>query len=197
MRVVLASGNPGKLREFVELLAPSGLQIVPQSQFGIEPPAETGDSFAANALLKARYAAGRCGLPALADDSGLEVDALGGAPGIHSARYAGEQASDAQNIDKLLAALAGVPSERRAARFRCVVAFVRDADDLAPVLASGEWQGRILAAPRGVAGFGYDPVFEDLASCRSAAELSSADKHALSHRGKALRELLRLVSMRT
>ena len=197
MRVVLASGNPGKLREFVELLAPSGLQIVPQSQFGIEPPAETGDSFAANALLKARYAAGRCGLPALADDSGLEVDALGGAPGIHSARYAGEQASDAQNIDKLLAALAGVPSERRAARFRCVIAFVRDADDLAPVLASGEWQGRILAAPRGVAGFGYDPVFEDLASCRSAAELSSADKHALSHRGKALRELLRLVSMRT
>ena len=197
MRVVLASGNPGKLREFVELLAPSGLQIVPQSQFGIEPPAETGDSFAANALLKARYAAGRCGLPALADDSGLEVDALGGAPGIYSARYAGEQASDAQNIDKLLAALAGVPSERRAARFRCVIAFVRDADDLAPVLASGEWQGRILAAPRGVAGFGYDPVFEDLASCRSAAELSSADKHALSHRGKALRELLRLVSMRT
>lgn len=194
MRVVLATGNHGKLREFSELLAPTDLLLVPQSEFGIKPPPETGVSFAANALLKARYAARHSGLPALADDSGLEVDALGGAPGVYSARYAGEQASAADNIDKLLSALGGIAGAQRSARFHCVIAFVRSADDTAPLLAFGQWEGRILPARRGAGGFGYDPVFQDLASLRSAAELDGAAKHTVSHRGKALRALLQQLS---
>lgn len=194
MRVVLATGNRGKLHEFAELLAPLDFIIEPQSAFGIEPPEETGDSFAANALLKARYAAGISGLPALADDSGLEVDALGGAPGVRSARYAGEQATDAQNIEKLLAALrkleTGAAAPPRSARFRCAIAFVRSASDPQPLLATGAWEGRILAARRGTGGFGYDPVFEDLASGLTAAELPADAKNLVSHRGRALQQLL-------
>jgi XTP/dITP diphosphohydrolase len=188
--VVLATSNRGKLAEFQQLLGDSGIDLLPQSQFGIEPPEETGTTFEANALLKARYAARLTGLPAMADDSGLEVDALGGAPGVYSARYAGTGASDAANTAKLLAALAGVPPPRRSARFRCVIAFVRSADDPAPLLAQGCWQGRILDAPRGAGGFGYDPVFLDVAAGQSAAELEPAAKNARSHRGGALRNLL-------
>lgn len=189
-RVVLATGNRGKLAEFQQMLGDSGVTVLPQSLFGIEPPEETGTTFEANALLKARHAARLSGLPAIADDSGLEVDALDGAPGVYSARYAGAAADDAANTAKLLAALATVPAARRTARFRCVIAFVRDADDAAPLLAQGSWEGRILEAPRGRGGFGYDPVFLDPASGLSAAELDSATKNARSHRGAALRELL-------
>lgn len=190
MRVVLATGNVGKLREFADLLAPAGFQFVPQSQFGIAPPDETGHAFVDNALLKARYAAERSGLPAMADDSGLEVDALGGAPGVYSARYAGVGASDADNVAKLLNAMTSVPSEARTARFRCVIALVMSADDPQPLIGTGVWEGRIALASRGSQGFGYDPVFEDLASGRSAAELSATEKHARSHRGVALAALL-------
>jgi XTP/dITP diphosphohydrolase len=190
MRVVLATGNRGKLAEFQQLLAAAGIELLPQSHFGIEPPEETGSSFEENALLKARHAARLSGLPALADDSGLEVDALGGAPGVYSARFAGADASDAANVAKLLAALQGVPPAERRARFRCVIAFVRGADDAAPLIASGSWEGRILEVARGAGGFGYDPVFLDIASGLSAAELASGDKNARSHRGQALRALL-------
>ncbi|NDD75462.1 MAG: RdgB/HAM1 family non-canonical purine NTP pyrophosphatase [Gammaproteobacteria bacterium] len=190
MRVVLATGNAGKLREFADLLAPAGFEFVSQATFGIEPPEETGTTFVANALLKARNAARLTGLPAMADDSGLEVDALQGAPGVRSARYAGDHASDADNIAKLLQALVDAPDVARGARFRCVIALVTSADDPKPLIGSGEWRGRILHAPRGHAGFGYDPIFEDSVSGRSAAELSAAEKHARSHRGAALAALL-------
>lgn len=196
MRVVLATGNAGKLREFAEMLGPLELDFVPQSALGIDSADETGDTFLDNALLKARHAARRAGGAAMADDSGLEVDALGGAPGVRSARYAGLGASDAANLEKLLDALRDVPDGARAARFRCVIAFVRNADDPEPVFAEGHWEGRILRAPRGAGGFGYDPVFEDLASGLSAAELPSAAKHARSHRGQALRTLLQKLRAR-
>lgn len=194
MRVVLASGNRGKLREFAQLLAPLGLEFIPQADFGVTPPEETGTTFEANALLKARYAAVATGLPALADDSGLEVDALGGAPGVYSARYAGVGAADAVKVVKLLAELQrnGVvhgPQTSRA-RFRCVIALVRSADDRQPRVASGRWEGYIAAAPRGSSGFGYDPVFVDLESGLTAAELPPDLKNARSHRGAALRSLL-------
>lgn len=195
MRVVLATGNLGKLREFADLLGPAGLEFQPLSAFGVESPEETGLTFVDNALLKARHAAARTGLPAMADDSGLEVDALGGAPGVRSARYAAPPGSDAApgdaaNIDKLLRELQGVAPAGRTARFRCAIALVRSADDPSPLLGEGSWEGRILEARRGTGGFGYDPVFEDAASGRSAAELAPADKHARSHRGAALRALL-------
>ncbi len=187
---MLATGNAGKLREFAELLGPASLEFEPQSAFGVPPADETGGSFVANALIKARHAAAHTGLPAMADDSGLEVDALGGAPGVCSARYAGADATDARNIEQLLGALGAVPDPRRSARFRCVIALVRTADDPAPLLAEGSWEGSILRAPRGTGGFGYDPVFLDAASGLTAAELPSAQKHARSHRGAALRALL-------
>lgn len=171
-------------------------EVVLQSALGVGPVEETGRTFADNALLKARHAAAATGLPALADDSGLEVDALGGAPGVSSARYAGPRASDADNVDRLLAELAGVPAARRTARFRCVLAFVRDAADPAPVLAEGAWEGSIAEAPRGLAGFGYDPVFEDPASGLTAAELAPAAKNERSHRGQALRALVRALRSR-
>ncbi len=196
-RVVLATGNAGKLREFAALLAPAGFVFEPQSAFGIEPPEETGDSFLANALLKACYAARLSGLPAMADDSGREVDALGGAPGVRSARYAEEGATavprDEANWRKLLAALAGLPEARRRARFRCCIVLVRDADDPSPVVGEGAWEGRILDAPRGSGGFGYDPVFAPVDPAfggRSVAELDAADKNLHSHRAAALRALL-------
>ena len=195
MRVVLATGNLGKLREFADLLGPAGFEFEPLSAFGVESPAETGRTFVDNALLKARYAAARTGLPAMADDSGLEVDALDGAPGVFSARYAavpGSEAApgDAANIAKLLQEMQGVAPAARGARFRCAIVLVRHADDPAPLIGEGVWPGRILEQPRGSGGFGYDPVFEDPASGRSAAELTPAEKHARSHRGAALRALL-------
>jgi XTP/dITP diphosphohydrolase len=187
LRIVLATGNRGKLAEFEAMLAPLRFEFAPQSAFGIEPPDETGATFAANALLKARHAASVAGLPAMADDSGLEVDALDGAPGVWSARYAGPGASDADNIAKLLRALQGVPPR---ARFRCVIAFVRSATDPAPVFGAGVWEGRILEAPRGAGGFGYDPIFEDALTGCAVAELTSADKNSRSHRRQALQALL-------
>ena len=189
MNLVLASGNSGKLRELAQLLAPSGYALISQSSLGIEPIEETGTTFEANALAKARHAAELAQLPALADDSGIEVDALGGRPGVYSARYAGEGASDDANLKKLLQELAGVPAARRTARYRCVIAYVRSAADARPLLATGVWEGRILEAPRGRGGFGYDPVFLPEGSARSAAELTAAEKDAVSHRGRALLQL--------
>lgn len=190
MKIVLASGNPGKLREIGSLLAPYGLALVPQSAFGLTPVPETGATFADNALLKARHAARATGLPALADDSGIEVDALHGRPGVYSARFAGEEASDEDNLRKLLADLEGVPEGSRRARYQCVIALVRRADDPEPLLACGTWEGRIARAPRGTGGFGYDPIFLPADSQRTAAELSAAEKNAVSHRGQALRALV-------
>jgi XTP/dITP diphosphohydrolase len=189
-RVVLASGNPGKLREFAELLTGTGLELARQSEFGIEPPPETGHTFLANALIKARNAARRSGLPAIADDSGIEVDALGGGPGVYSARYAGDTASDAANLDKLLRSLDGVPDGRRGARYRCVIVFLRDADDLQPLIGEGTWEGRIIDGRRGAGGFGYDPSFVPRGESRTAAEMSAGEKHAVSHRGQAMRAFL-------
>ena len=189
MRIVLATGNAGKIREFSDMLGPLGFEFLPQSDFGIEPPDETGETFEDNALLKARYASARSGLPAMADDSGLEVDALGGAPGVRSARYAGEGAGDLANLKKLLEAMQSVPDGSRSARFRCVIALVQSADDPAPVLGRGVWEGVILHSPRGSGGFGYDPVFAPRGETRSVAELVAAEKHAQSHRGSALRDL--------
>ena len=195
-RVVLASGNPGKLREFAELLAGQGLEPAPQSAFGIEPPPETGETFLANALIKARNAARLSRLPAIADDSGIEVDALDGAPGVYSARFAGEDASDSANLEKLLRSLAGVPDASRGARYRCVIVFVRDADDAQPLVGEGTWEGWITAAPRGLGGFGYDPAFVPANETRTAAEMSAAEKHAVSHRGQALRAFLSQLAAR-
>ncbi|WKZ12545.1 MAG: RdgB/HAM1 family non-canonical purine NTP pyrophosphatase [Gammaproteobacteria bacterium] len=186
--VVLATGNAGKAREIRALLG-AAWEVLLQSDLGVPAIAETGTSFAENAVLKARHAAVATGRPAIGDDSGLEVDALGGAPGIFSARYAGPQASDADNVARLLEELAGVPAVRRGARFRCVLAYLRGPDDAAPVITEGVWEGRIAAAPRGREGFGYDPVFEDPALGRTAAELDSAIKNERSHRGQALRKL--------
>jgi len=187
-RLLLATANRGKVREIAALLGPDW-ELVPQSDYGIPAVAETGATFAENALLKARHAAAASGLPALADDSGLEVDALGGAPGVRSARYAGAHASDADNCARLLSELQGVPDERRTARFRCVLALARGAEDAAPLLAEGVWEGRIVRTARGFNGFGYDPVFGDPASGQTAAELSPAAKNQRSHRAMALRRL--------
>ncbi len=190
MKAVLASGNVGKVREFAALLAARDIEVVPQTDFGIVTPEETGTTFLDNALLKARHAAAVSGLAALADDSGIEVDALAGRPGVWSARYAGAQASDADNLNLLLRELAAVPAERRTARYRCVLVWVREAADPAPLIASGVWEGRVLSAPRGAGGFGYDPVFQPEGFAVSAAELPAAQKNTLSHRAQALRALL-------
>lgn len=188
--VVLASGNPGKLAEFRVLLAERGLQVLPVGQFSDTRPQETGASFLANALIKARHAARVSGRAALADDSGLEVDLLDGAPGIHSARFAGPNAKDADNNALLLRRLAGVPEDLRGARFRCVLVYLRSPEDAAPLICEGVWPGRILEQPSGDGGFGYDPLFLVPELGRSAAQLSVAEKNALSHRGRALRALL-------
>jgi len=189
-RVILASSNAAKLTELTALLAPLGFELTPQGQLGIESPPENGATFADNALIKARHAAGQRAWPAIADDSGIEVDALGGAPGVRSARYAGEAASDRDNVEKLLAALAAVPAAARTARYRCVIAFVRDANDRAPVIAAGSWAGHIAPAARGAGGFGYDPIFVPEGHERTAAELSPREKNALSHRARALCDLV-------
>ena len=188
--VVLASGNPGKLREINQLLADLGYRVVPQAEFGVPEVGETGATFVENAILKARNAARHTGFPAIADDSGLEVDALGGAPGVHSARYAGDGASDTANVDKLLTELRGVPESGRAARFQCAMVYLRSPDDSAPVIAQGTWEGRIAAAPHGSSGFGYDPVFVVAGRGCTSAELAPNEKNRLSHRGQALRMLI-------
>jgi XTP/dITP diphosphohydrolase len=188
--VVLASSNPGKVREFNELLAGHRIEVVPQSQFGVQDADETGLTFVENAILKARNAARHTGLPAIADDSGIEVDALKGAPGIYSARYAGIGAGDRANLEKLLAELEDVPEAGRSARFQCLMVYLRHADDPTPLICQGTWEGRILTTPRGSNGFGYDPVFFVPTHDCSAAELEPVVKNALSHRGQALRQLV-------
>jgi XTP/dITP diphosphohydrolase len=187
-RLVLASGNAGKLREFRRLLEPLGIEVVPQAELGIEEAEEPHVTFVENALAKARHASARSGLPALADDSGVCVDALRGEPGVHSARYAGEPRSDARNNERLVAALAGVADRR--AHYYCVLVLVRHADDPEPIMAEGRWDGRIVDEPRGSGGFGYDPHFEDLETGLTGAELPLDRKNALSHRGQAMRALL-------
>jgi len=193
-RVVLASANRGKLRELAALLSPLSLTLVPQQSLGITSVEETGGSFLDNALLKARHAARHAQLPALADDSGLEVDALGGAPGVWSARFAGAGASDARNLARLLETLRAVPEGRRTARYRCVIVLLRSADDARPLIAQGSWEGRIIDTPRGTGGFGYDPVFVPAGEERTAAELDAAAKNAVSHRGQALAALVAMLA---
>lgn len=189
MRLVVASSNAGKLAEFRELLGAAGYQFAAQGELGVADVEETGHTFVENALLKARHAARATGLPALADDSGLCVDALGGAPGLHSARYAGRHGDAQANIARLLEAMKDVPHEQRTAHFHAVIVLLRHADDPQPVIAEGTWPGLILGAPRGDKGFGYDPVFLDPEYGLSAAELDPAIKNRLSHRGRALATL--------
>ncbi len=186
MKVVLASGNHGKKAEFSALLANVGIELVMQSDLGVTAIEETGASFVENALLKARHAARATGLPALADDSGLCVDSLGGAPGIHSARYAGGHGDDAANIARLLDAMRDVTDPGRGAHFICVLALIRHPEDPLPILAEGRWSGSIVASPRGSGGFGYDPVFFDAVRGCTAAELDTAVKNMVSHRARAL-----------
>lgn len=190
-KLVLASGNQGKLREFSQLFADKNIQVIPQNEFDTIEAEETGLSFVENAILKARNACKFSGLPALADDSGLEVDALQGAPGIYSARYAGSDASDQENYLKLLDALKDVPKEKRSARFQCVLVYMRHENDPTPQVFQGSWEGQILTEPSGAEGFGYDPVFFVPSENCSSAELSKERKNALSHRGQAIQELLR------
>lgn len=189
-RLVIASNNAGKLQEFSDLLAPLGIHPVAQKELGVTEAEEPAVTFVENALLKARHAARSTGLPALADDSGLAVDALGGRPGVRSARFAGDNASDADNIRALLAALEGIPEADRKAQFHCVLVYLRHADDPTPVICHGRWTGSILTDLRGEGGFGYDPVFWVPDQRCSAAQLSRADKGRISHRGRALRVLL-------
>jgi XTP/dITP diphosphohydrolase len=195
-RVVFASNNAGKVREVAAMLEGVGIELVPQSEFGVPSVEETGLSFVENALLKARHAAQLTGLPAIADDSGLEVDALDGAPGIYSARYAGAGADDAANNTKLLAALRDVPAEQRTARFQSLMVFLRHPLDPTPLICQGTWQGLIAQATAGTAGFGYDPLFQVPEFNCTAAELDPATKNQLSHRGQALRCLLQALGNR-
>ena len=188
-RLVIATANSGKLREFRSLLAGLPFELTSTGELGLSSPEETGATFLANALLKARHAASLSGSAAVADDSGLEVDALAGAPGIYSARYAGSGANDAANNAKLIAELAGVAQEQRRARYRCALAFIEGAQDPAPLVAEAEWEGFILEAPRGGGGFGYDPYFWLPELGKTAAELPPAEKNRLSHRGKAMQAL--------
>jgi XTP/dITP diphosphohydrolase len=185
-RIVIASGNAGKLAEFASLLQGWDCEAVPQGQLGVKAPEETGTSFVENALLKAHAAAQQTQLPAIADDSGLEVDALGGAPGIYSARFAGANASDTENNQKLLSALAEVPTPQRTARYQCALVYLRHWQDPNPIICQASWEGRILEAPRGSGGFGYDPLFFLPELGCTAAELDPAQKNRISHRGKAL-----------
>ena len=189
-RVVLATGNPGKLRQFSELLDASGLALVRQSDFGIEPPPETGSTFLENSLIKARNAARLTGLPAIADDSGIEVDALGGRPGLYSARYAGEGASDDQNLRKMLLEMENVPASERSARYRSIIVFLRSADDPSPLIGEGVWEGAIATFPRGTGGFGYDPIFIPRGAAHTAAEMPAGERNDQSHRGQASRSFL-------
>lgn len=193
-KIVLATGNQGKVREMADLLSDFGFDVVAQSEFNVSDVEETGTTFIENAIIKARHAAKETGLASIADDSGLEVDALKGAPGIYSARYAGVGATDQQNLEKLLEAMKEVPEEQRTARFHCVLVLMRHENDPTPIVCHGKWEGRILTEAHGENGFGYDPVFfvpED--NCASA-ELEPARKKQLSHRGKALKQLFATLS---
>ena len=193
-KIVIATGNKGKLREIRALLDSSRFELLPQTDFDFPEAVEDGLSFVENAIIKARHASKHTGLPAIADDSGLEVDALKGQPGIYSARYAGENATDSDNIDKLLLALAGLPESQRTARFRCSMVFMRHAQDPSPLICDGAWQGRILPARQGDNGFGYDPIFYVPEQACSSAELAPELKNKLSHRGQALRQLVSKLS---
>lgn len=198
-RWVLASGNAGKLREFGRLLEPLNIEVVPQKELGVSDADETGLSFIENAILKARHAAEVTGLPALADDSGLEIDALKGAPGIYSARYStliGGEPGDAANIARVLNELDGLEDDQRTARFQCVLAFMRHANDPTPLIVQRSWEGRILTKPVGTDGFGYDPVFYVPDQGCTAAELAPEVKNRLSHRGQAMAAFLPLLEAR-
>lgn len=188
--IILASNNPGKVREINQLLAGLALQVQPQTEYGVADIEETGLTFVENAILKARNAAQHTGLPAIADDSGIEVDALHGAPGIYSARFAGEGASDQANLEKLLDDLREVSAAKRTARFQCLMVYLRHANDPTPLICQGTWEGSILFEPRGDNGFGYDPVFYVPDHDCSSAELPAEVKNALSHRGQALKQLV-------
>ncbi|CCO46535.1 Nucleoside-triphosphatase rdgB [Vibrio nigripulchritudo SOn1] len=188
-KLVLATGNQGKVKEMASLLAEFGFDVVAQSDYNVSSVAETGTTFIENAIIKARHAAKETGLPAIADDSGLEVDFLKGAPGIYSARYAGEDASDQQNLEKLLEAMTDVPQEQRTARFHCVLVLMRHENDPTPIVCHGKWEGRILTEAHGENGFGYDPIFHVPEDNCASAELEPSRKKELSHRGKALSQL--------
>lgn len=194
-KLVLASANPGKIKELQELLADQDIAIVPQGDLSIPDIEETGLTFVENAILKARNAAALSGLPAIADDSGLEVDYLLGAPGIYSARYAGSDANDTTNREKLLAALLDVPAKNRNARYQTVIVYLRHAEDPTPIICQGTWEGRIAFEDRGSEGFGYDPIFYVPETDCHAAELDKATKHSLSHRGKAIAQFLQHMSL--
>lgn len=193
-KIVLASGNKGKLKEFNQVLADLHVEVVPQSEFQVSDAEETGLSFVENAILKARHAAEATGLPALADDSGLEVDALQGAPGIYSARFSGTDATDTKNNALLLEKLQGLPAADRTARFRCVLVFMRHANDPTPLICQGTWEGQIVEEASGQNGFGYDPLFWIDSLGKTSAELTPEEKNALSHRGQAVAELKRTIA---
>lgn len=194
-KLVFASDNPGKIREVAEIFRDANISVVPQGEYGIESPEETGSTFADNALIKARHAASSSGLPAMADDSGIAVDALDGRPGVRSARYAGAAATDAQNVDKLLEEMAGVPDEQRGAGFHCAAVLVFPDSKAEPLAVAAVWRGRILRERRGEGGFGYDPVFLDPESGKTGAQMSRAEKNRVSHRGKAFRKLRKLLQL--
>ena len=189
-KIVLASGNAGKVREMNHMMAGFDVEIVPQTQFKIAEAIEDGLSFVENAIIKARHAAKLTGLPAIADDSGIEVDALNHAPGLYSARYSGEGANDQKNNDKMLRELTGVPEAKRTARYQCVLVFMRDGNDPMPMIAQGSLEGRILESPRGMGGFGYDPIFWLPDHGCAAAEITLDEKNKISHRAKAMQVLL-------
>lgn len=188
-KIVLATGNQGKVREMADVLSDFGFDVVAQSEFNVSDVAETGTTFIENAIIKARHAAKETGLPAIADDSGLEVDALNGAPGVYSARYSGEGATDQKNIDKMLAAMEGIPTEKRTARFHCVLVLMKHQNDPTPLICHGSWEGHITTEQQGENGFGYDPIFWVSEDNCSSAELEPARKKQLSHRGQALKKL--------
>jgi len=189
-KIVLGSNNKGKVREFGEMLSTLNMEVIPQATFNIEDADETGLTFVENAIIKARHASAIAGLPAIADDSGLEVDFLNGAPGIYSARYSGEGATDEKNLLKLLDALKDVPEEKRTARFQCLLVYMRHAEDPTPLICQGTWEGIITTEPQGENGFGYDPIFYVPTHNCSSAQLNSDEKNVLSHRGQALKKLL-------
>lgn len=194
MKIVLATGNLGKVKELSELLSSLNIEVLPQSQFNVPDVPETGTTFIENAIIKARHAAKLTGLPAIADDSGLEVDALQGAPGIYSARYAGEYANDDDNMNKLLADMADIPAHKKSARFHCVLVFMMHAEDPTPLICHGTWEGSIISEKTGKQGFGYDPIFWDADQGMTSAQLPRDIKNTLSHRSKALAKLLPTLS---
>ena len=196
-KIVLASNNKGKVREFGQMLSTINMEVLPQATFNIEDADETGLTFVENAIIKARHASAIAGLPAIADDSGLEVDALNGAPGIYSARYSGEGATDEKNLLKLLEALKDVPEEKRSARFQCLLVYMRHAEDPTPLICQGTWEGIIITEPQGENGFGYDPVFYVPEYNCTSAQLSSEHKNKLSHRGIALKALMKILTNKT